>query len=391
MSGRVLLSVLMGTALVPFASAHVALWHPSMWGFNVTDQTFSYDNRPVAPLMQMPFSQWWFHNHLSYPPNAGDFFELPAGGTATAELACDKGATSYWPSSQGGDVRQGDSPCPNSPTSAYHTNGIDDLKGCSLAITYKSDPNDVQPEDLAVFSVNQTCVWTRFTDFQIPAEMPACPEGGCICTWNWIHSPDSGSAQMFLTPFRCKVTGATSSKAIMTPQLARRCGADPANGVTEATPSNCTVGAKQALYWWQTERVNMFEGQYSPPFYNDLYDFKDGAQNDIFGDSDVAAAAPSSSSQKAATTSSAQAATAASSTAVADNQNETVVETSTSSSPAAASTTATTTSPKKCKRNAKKGLTESKRSVKKEATEKRSNTAHHARNLGRFVHDSTVH
>jgi len=29
----------------------------------------------------------------------------------------------------------------------------------------------------------------------------------------------------------------------------------------------------------------MFEGTYSPPFYLDLYNFKDGAQNDIFSDS----------------------------------------------------------------------------------------------------------
>lgn len=29
----------------------------------------------------------------------------------------------------------------------------------------------------------------------------------------------------------------------------------------------------------------MFEGTYSPPFYNDLYNFLDGAQNDIFQDS----------------------------------------------------------------------------------------------------------
>ncbi len=29
----------------------------------------------------------------------------------------------------------------------------------------------------------------------------------------------------------------------------------------------------------------MFEGTYAPPFYLDLYNFKDGAQNDIFADS----------------------------------------------------------------------------------------------------------
>lgn len=31
-------------------------------------------------------------------------------------------------------------------------------------------------------------------------------------------------------------------------------------------------------------RLQMFEGTYAPPFYNNLYGFKDGAQNDIFDD-----------------------------------------------------------------------------------------------------------
>ena len=30
-----------------------------MWGFNVTAQSYAYDNRPVVPLYNMPFSQWW--------------------------------------------------------------------------------------------------------------------------------------------------------------------------------------------------------------------------------------------------------------------------------------------------------------------------------------------
>ena len=32
-------------------------------------------------------------------------------------------------------------------------------------------------------------------------------------------------------------------------------------------------------------RSKMFEGTYAPPFYTDLYNFRDGAQNDIFLDS----------------------------------------------------------------------------------------------------------
>lgn len=176
-------------------SPPAAIWTPSMWGFNVTQQTYSYDNRPVAPLMNMTFDQWWFHGHLDHPPNDGDFFELPAGQAATTELACNKGATSFFASSEGGDIRNGDDPCPGSPMSEWHTNGINDLFGCSLAIAYKSNVSEVQPTDFTVFSVNQTCVWTRFTDFQVPEKMPPCPEGGCICAWFWIHSPDSGGEQ----------------------------------------------------------------------------------------------------------------------------------------------------------------------------------------------------
>jgi len=175
-----------------------AFWHPSMFGFNVTDQTFPYDNRPVAPIKNMDFQQWWFHNHLDYPPNDGDIFELPAGKPATAQIACNKGATDFFASSEGGDIRNPNNPndvCPGATSEAYHTNGIDDLEGCALAIAYKNDVKAVQPEDFTVFSVNQTCVWTRFTDFQVPSRMPPCPEGGCICAFFWIHSPLSGGEE----------------------------------------------------------------------------------------------------------------------------------------------------------------------------------------------------
>ena len=36
----------------------------------------------------------------------------------------------------------------------------------------------------------------------------------------------------------------------------------------------------------------MFEGYYSPPLYQDLYNFRDGAQNDIFVDSVVTTPLP---------------------------------------------------------------------------------------------------
>ncbi|KAL4244267.1 hypothetical protein ABKN59_010384 [Abortiporus biennis] len=260
--------ILLAGVHFPLASGHASIFHPSMWGFNVTDHTYPYDNRPVSPLINMTFEQWWFHGHLDHPPNPGDIFDLPAGQTATTEIGCNKGATSYFASSEGGDIRSGDDPCPGSPPSEYHTNGPDDLKGCSLAIAYKDDVNQVQPED-----------------FTVPARMPPCPAGGCICAWFWIHSQDSGGEQNYMNGFKCNITGSTSNVALAKPQVPRRCGADPDNGKMQASPGNCTYGAKQPFYWFQAERNNMFEGTYSPPFYLDLYNFKDGAQDDIFEDS----------------------------------------------------------------------------------------------------------
>ncbi|KAF9048809.1 hypothetical protein BJ165DRAFT_1526227 [Panaeolus papilionaceus] len=269
-------------------SGHSAFFHPSMWGFNVTQGDFPYDNRPVAPMRGYTFQQWWFHNHLAHPPNPGDIFELPAGKPATAEIACNKGATSYFASSEGGDIRVPNNPndvCPGASSQAYHTNGIDDLEGCGLAIAYKSDVNQVQPEDFTIFSVNQTCVWTRFTDFQVPARMPPCPDGGCICSFFWIHSPKSGGEENYMNGFRCNITGSTSTVPLAAPKVARRCGTDPDNSKTFSAPGNCTYGAKQPLYWLQAERNNVFEGDHSPPVYNDRYNFLDGAQDDIFIDS----------------------------------------------------------------------------------------------------------
>ncbi|KAL4250822.1 Lytic polysaccharide monooxygenase AA14 [Abortiporus biennis] len=280
--------ILAVAAMTKLAMGHISIWTPAMWGFNVTQQSYSYDNRPQTPLQNYDFNQWWFHGHLDHPPNAGDIEHLTPGGTFNAELSCDKGSTSHFASSQGGNAGYPtNSPCIGQPMSEYHTTGINDLMGCALGITYKSDVNSVQPEDFAIFSVNHTCVWELNTKFQVPSDMPACPEGGCICAWFWIHSPDSGSEQMYMNGFRCDISGAHGTKSIGKPAVARRCGADPANGRPNATPSNCTVGPKQPLYWYQNERNNMFEGQYSPPIYHDLYGFNDGAQTDIFQEATV--------------------------------------------------------------------------------------------------------
>lgn len=94
-----------------------------------------------------------------------------------------------------GDIQDGNNVCPGSPTTAFHANDASDVAGCAMGITYNANADTVKPDDFTIFSVNHQCPWTRFTEFKIPAGMPACPEEGCICGWYWIHREDSGSAQ----------------------------------------------------------------------------------------------------------------------------------------------------------------------------------------------------
>ncbi|KZO90689.1 hypothetical protein CALVIDRAFT_542443 [Calocera viscosa TUFC12733] len=295
-------------AVVP-AAAHLAAWHPSMYGFNwslvASEWTGSYDNRPVAPLYNMPFSEWWMHGHQNLPPNPGDYLELNAGGKFQVQMACDKSATDYWNTSGQADFRQGDWPCPYASSIEFHTATINDTKGCAFGIAYKSDINNVTQSDITIFTANYTCPWYRNQWFDVPADLPPCDD--CICTFNWIHGedPGSGAQQIYQNGYKCKVLNDGPGKQIQTPQLARRCGDDPSLNMP-ADPSNCTGGvnggAKQGLYWLQQDGNNMFEDYYHPPLYNALYGYLDGAQTDIFV-SDGAAATPTSSSDSASATS----------------------------------------------------------------------------------------
>jgi len=282
------------TFALTFASSvvgHACPWDKSMFGFNYTGS-----DKQQNPLMQRPFSGnngWWFHgSHIDMPPHPGDYLEFPAGGETFVEITCDKGASSSYTSNPGGDIRSGNDVCPGNNTLEFHTKNINDVKGCAFAIAYTpaTQVKNIKPEDFVVFTVNQTCVWERFTKFEVPADMPACPEGGCTCAWFWIHSADAGAEQNYMNGYACDITGAKSTVPLAKPQVPRRCGADnDAELVKPAAPQNCTYGAKQPLYWYQKEQNTMFEGGHAPPFYNDLYGFKDGAQNDIFQNSQLPA------------------------------------------------------------------------------------------------------
>jgi hypothetical protein len=60
--------------------------------------------------------------------------------------------------------------------------------GTALAIAYTSDVAALKPSDMTVISINSTSPWTREVTYHIPANLPPCPEGGCLVTWNWIHT-----------------------------------------------------------------------------------------------------------------------------------------------------------------------------------------------------------
>lgn len=91
---------------------------------------------------------------------------------------------------------------------------LNDVMGCGIAIAYESDPRKIQPEDFTVISTNYTCPWFKNVDFQIPADLPPCPEGGCHCLWGWVHSSNAGAQENYILNYKCQVTGAKGSRAL---------------------------------------------------------------------------------------------------------------------------------------------------------------------------------
>uniref|UniRef100_A0A8H7Y189 Uncharacterized protein n=1 Tax=Psilocybe cubensis TaxID=181762 RepID=A0A8H7Y189_PSICU len=210
-------------------------------------------------IVQLNFKDWWFH-HINncdlYPPADGDFLELPAGGSFTVEIASNRAKT----------------------TLAY--NGRDTSEWPDGA-TYPEDYSDIKavtPQNLAVFTVRYNTPWKRVISYDVPANLPACPEGGCICAWGWVPN-GCGQPNMYHQPFKCKVTGAKSTTPIAPPQPPVWC---------EGNPGACVKGSKQMIYWNQNEGNNIavsgydLSGSFKSPAYNAKLGFADGAQNDIF-------------------------------------------------------------------------------------------------------------
>jgi hypothetical protein len=261
--------------------AHISLWHPAMYGFNMSDPWAWHQSSPLAKLN---FSEWWFHGYLDQPPEDGYFMELPAGGVFHGEVASSKSLTTmggmvdFKPRPRLAVTHSGDS----GSMGGLHTtdkwneswtgDATNSVKGCGLSNAYKSDVTALQPEDFVVISVNHTCPWTREVDFAIPEGLPPCPEGGCHCMWGWVPDP-SAVQQHYLLGYRCIVTGLVGDKALAAPQVARKCPFEK---------NNCTIAAKQMHYVDQLERNNNNQAFNDPPFYNDDYGYQNGAQLDIW-------------------------------------------------------------------------------------------------------------
>lgn len=179
----------------------VAMWHPSVYGFNGDGYSIA------VPLADNNFEQWWMHGQKNNKPKDGAVLELPAGGEVTIELACNKQYTSF------GGGGEGNDPCPPDTPSMHAGTPVKDsqLRGCGLAIAYKSDIDSAQPEEFTVFSVNQKCVKDKNTAFQVPAGMPACPGDKCICAWFWQGQDSSNEMVSTNQLYRVPLTSVSNA------------------------------------------------------------------------------------------------------------------------------------------------------------------------------------
>jgi hypothetical protein len=96
-----------------------------------------------------------------------------------------------------------------------------------------------------------------------------------------------------MTPFVCNVTNATNKKKLGKPIPPVKCDTDK---------SKCIVGAKQPMYWKNLEGNNMKEPGHYAPTYSDAYNYKEGAQSDIFQNGHAAGAKTTTSKAKASAT-----------------------------------------------------------------------------------------
>ncbi|KAF8074005.1 hypothetical protein FPV67DRAFT_1480188 [Lyophyllum atratum] len=287
-----LLSIAM-VALLGSVRGHIVPWHKGMYCLNGTSgQDDPSTNEAVNPLFQLSRADWWMHhtnNCDQFPPAPGDFLELPANGEFTVELAMNRAFTTFSFNGENvaifadgqdhpglGFTPPGEVPsCIVEPN--IHAQNESMAAGSAFAISYTSDLTQVTSENLVVFSVLYNTPWRRIATYSVP-NLPACPPDGCICAWGWVPN-GCGTPNMYMFPYRCKVTGMTGNSAV----------APAVPGVwCEDNPSICVKGPRQLIYWNQLEANNIevtgtdLAGDPRSPAYNAKLGFENGAQTDIF-------------------------------------------------------------------------------------------------------------
>jgi len=153
-----------------------------------------------------------------------------------------------------------------------HTNNQSMAGGTAFAISYNPNLTAVTMENLVVFSVLKESPWHRLATYQVPQDLPPCPEGGCHCAWLWVPK-GCGIPNMYMQGFKCNVTGSTSTKTVAPAKPPTYCG--------DGSP--CVTGAKQMIAYNQASGSNVESPKNGDWVnYGENWGFKDGPQNDIF-------------------------------------------------------------------------------------------------------------
>ncbi|CAG7940053.1 unnamed protein product [Penicillium salamii] len=256
-------------ALLSVTQAHTVAWTKGMYCLGGPDLSTEdlNTNTAVAPLYDLAKEDWWFQHDRGCdvaPPAEGDILELPAGGKFTVELAHNRAQTtlsydgqftSAWPD---GKDHPEDWSGPGNPPDciqddgAMHTNNQSTAAGTAFAISYQSNMADVTIENLAVFTVLEHTPWKRIATYEVPADLPPCPEGGCTCAWLWAPN-GCGQPNMYMAGYKCNVTGSSSTKKIASAKAATYC---------EDDTTKCVAGAKQMIAF------NRMKSRSSPTFEN---------------------------------------------------------------------------------------------------------------------------
>lgn len=247
----------------------------------------------VWPLSRIRSKEVLVHTTLfrgesfrSQKPNPEDAIILEAGGNVTLEITCHPKFTTWGNETSSPSYKY--NACPGG-LGRYHADIHHPenetvvnpllLAGCAIAISDTTNIEEVTAENLTIISVQSQCVMNKFATFAIPATLPACTGGYCICSWHWLAKEGLGNSQM--SGFLCKVNAKTNAYEIGVPKAPRNC---------TGNVNRCQYGAKQPMFPYNlpynvpnvTWRDGMDEMAFMnwKPTYGSNFGFWTGAQSD---------------------------------------------------------------------------------------------------------------